>query len=237
MTDYKAYNSYEEAENIRKDWTGRQRQERKKAKVCLLIALTTALMLTGWLIRERGILVEAKAAKAQQKLAGQVLRFHVLANSDSDEDQALKMKVKEAVLGYMKEDMPKGSNAAETKEWAADHLKELEELSGEVVREEGFEYEVTAQIARDDFPEKTYGDITFPAGTYEALKIEIGSANGHNWWCCLYPNLCFTDAVHAVVPEEGKEELKQVLDESEYEMVTASSNFKIKWFFFGGEEE
>ena len=82
------------------------------------------------------------------------------------------------------------------------------------------------------FPDKTYGDITFPNGYYDALRIEIGEAKGHNWWCVLYPNLCFVDAVHAVVPDEGKEELKEVLDEEEYEMVTATSKFKIKWFFF-----
>ena len=83
-----------------------------------------------------------------------------------------------------------------------------------------------------DFPDKTYGDVTFPAGRYEALRIEIGRAEGHNWWCVLYPNLCFLDSVHAVVPEEGKEELRQVLTDEEYEMVTATTYFKVKWFFF-----
>lgn len=88
----------------------------------------------------------------------------------------------------------------------------------------------------DYFPAKTYGDVTFPAGEYEALRIKIGQAKGQNWWCCLYPNLCFVDAVHAVVPEEGKDTLRQVLDKEEYEMVTAS-DYKIKWFFFGGGSE
>ena len=75
-------------------------------------------------------------------------------------------------------------------------------------------------------------NITFPSGKYEALRIEIGEAKGQNWWCVLYPNLCFIDAVHAVVPEEGKRELKEVLEEDTYEMVTATSRFKIGWFFF-----
>ena len=138
----------------------------------------------------------------------------------------------------MKKDMPGKSSAKETKEWASLHLGEIEEISQSVIVKEKFDYNVTAELTTDDFPQKTYGDVTFPAGKYEALRINIGEAKGHNWWCCLYPNLCFTDAVNAVVPEEGKEELKHVLNDSEYEMVTATSNFKIKWFFFGdgGEE-
>ena len=87
-------------------------------------------------------------------------------------------------------------------------------------------------MASCDFPEKSYGDITFPAGEYEALRIEIGESKGQNWWCVLYPNLCFIDAVNAVVPQEGKEELKQVLEEDTYKMVTATTPFRIKWFFF-----
>jgi len=101
-----------------------------------------------------------------------------------------------------------------------------------VIQEEGYDYPVIAEVTTCDFPDKTYGDITFPSGRYEALRIEIGEANGQNWWCVLYPNLCFIDAVHAVVPEEGKKDLKKVLQEDTYEMVTATSRFKIGWFFF-----
>ena len=80
-----------------------------------------------------------------------------------------------------------------------------------------------AKLTKSYFPQKTYGDVTFPAGEYEALHIEIGRAKGHNWWCVLYPNLCFVDATNAVVPKKSKEKLKSVLDEEEYEMVTATS--------------
>ncbi len=218
-------------------WYDYIKNEKKRARISLGIALTIALLLTSWLAVQRGILVEAKAQKAQEKLAGEVLRFHVLANSDSDRDQEVKMQVKEAVLDYMKQELPKGSDIDATREWAKEHLNEIEDISGKTLREAGSDDPVTAEITRDDFPEKTYGDITFPAGEYEALRIKIGEAKGHNWWCCLYPNLCFTDAVHAVVPDEGKEELKTVLDEEEYEMVTSTTNFKIKWYFFGDRSE
>jgi len=156
----------------------------------------------------------------------------VLANSDSEEDQSLKMQVKEAVISYMKEEIPCSDSVETTKEWAKNHLDAIVNLAKAVFTEEGYEYEVTAQVTTCDFPEKTYGDITFPPGEYEALRIEIGDAKGQNWWCVLYPNLCFIDAVHAVVPEKGKKDLKKVLEEDTYEMVTATTRFKIGWFFF-----
>ncbi len=197
----------------------------KKQIICTALALLISIGATG-------ILTQAKVTEVQKKMADEVFRFHVLANSDSKKDQELKMKVKEAVIGYMKEQLPESESVEMTRVWAKTHLREIEDLAEETLRKEGCKDEVRAEVTNCYFPEKTYGDITFPKGRYNALRIEIGEAKGHNWWCVLYPNLCFIDAVHAVVPDEGKEELKEVLDEEEYEMVTATSKFKIKWFFF-----
>ena len=123
-------------------------------------------------------------------------------------------------------------SAEETKNWAESHLAQLEMVAAEVVKANGFSYEVRAEVTECYFPEKSYGDVTFPAGKYEALRIEIGEAKGQNWWCVLYPNLCFRDAIHAVVPDEGKEELKQVLEDDAYELITTKTRFRLKWFFF-----
>jgi len=194
-------------------------------KICVLAGILISLVVTS-------IVVNAKQSRMQQDLAEEVFRFHVLANSDSDEDQALKMQVKEAVIAYMKEEIPDSDSVETTKEWARNHLDAIVNLAKAVIQEEGYDYPVIAEVTTCDFPDKTYGDITFPSGRYEALRIEIGEANGQNWWCVLYPNLCFIDAVHAVVPEEGKKDLKKVLQEDTYEMVTATSRFKIGWFFF-----
>lgn len=194
-------------------------------KICVLAGILISIVVTG-------IVVNARQSRMQQNLAEEVFRFHVLANSDSDEDQALKMQVKEAVLSYMKEEIPESDSVETTKEWARGHLNAIVNLAEAVIREEGYAYEVMAEVTTCDFPDKTYGDITFPSGKYEALRIEIGEAEGQNWWCVLYPNLCFMDAVHAVVPEKGKKDLKKVLDDDTYEMVTATSRFKIGWFFF-----
>ena len=132
----------------------------------------------------------------------------------------------------MKKEIPISKSVQETKEWAQVHLSEIEEVSQRVLEQEGYDYPVRASVMKCQFPEKSYGDITFPEGEYDALRIEIGEAKGQNWWCVLYPNLCFIDAVHAVVPEEGKRDLKRVLDEDTYDMVTATKRFRIGWFFF-----
>jgi len=197
----------------------------KKQIICAVLALLIAVCTSG-------IFAEAKVIRVQKKMAGEVFRFHVLANSDSERDQALKMKVKEAVIAYMKKQLPESESVRMTRTWAASHLEEIEMVAEAVLQTEGCSHTVMAEVTNCYFPDKTYGDITFPKGNYDALRIKIGDAKGQNWWCVLYPNLCFMDAVHAVVPEEGKKDLKKVLDEEEYEMVTATSKFKIRWFFF-----
>lgn len=194
-------------------------------KTCAMVGVLIGILITG-------LIVNAKRSEMQGELAKQVFRFHVLANSDSGEDQALKMKVKEAIIAYMKQELPQSDSVETTKKWARENLVQIQQVAAEIIAEEGYEYSVKAEVTICDFPDKTYGDITFPAGEYEALRIEIGQAKGQNWWCVLYPNLCFIDAVHAVVPEKGKNELKKVLEEDTYEMVTTTTRFKIGWFFF-----
>lgn len=210
--------------------------KRKKEAICLGIALLCGALLTGLLLVQRGMLVEARARRAGQELSREVLRFHVLADSDSRQDQQRKMEVKEAVLAYMGEAMPQDADLEETCSWVREHLEALEQTAGETLREAGCSDPVRAELVRDYFPEKTYGDVTFPEGEYTALRICIGEGQGHNWWCCLYPSLCFTDAVTARVPEEEKEQMGRVLGEDEYEMITAYSDFKLRWFFFGGRD-
>lgn len=194
-------------------------------KICAVVGILMSLFITGFI-------VNAKRNDMQEELAREVFRFHVLANSDSEKDQALKMKVKEEVITYMRQELPESDSVNTTKKWARDNLDEIVALAQQRVEEEGYDYPVTAEVTTCDFPDKTYGDITFPAGEYEALRIEIGQAKGQNWWCVLYPNLCFIDAVNAVVPDAGKKDLKEVLEEDTYEMVTTRTRFKIGWFFF-----
>ncbi len=194
-------------------------------KICAVVGILMSIIITG-------LVASAKKKEMQEELANEVFRFHVLANSDSAEDQALKMEVKEAVISYMEQELPKSDSVEATKAWAYENLEQIEEVACETIEEAGYEYSVVAKVTTCHFPDKTYGDITFPAGTYDALRVEIGEASGQNWWCVLYPNLCFIDAVHAVVPDDGKKDLQKILKEDTYEMITTRTRFKIGWFFF-----
>lgn len=202
--------------------------ERYRNRIILILSLIIAAMVTGLVTWRMNVNVQTRT---QEHLAQAVLRFHVLANSDSEEDQALKMTVKEEVLSYLEQAMPEGMDVTETKDWMRRHTDELEGISRETAEAQGYDYPVSAAVTTCWFPEKSYGDVTFPAGNYEALRIELGAAEGHNWWCVLYPNLCFMDAANAVVPEEGKQQLRRVLSEEEYSRITAASDFQIKWYF------
>lgn len=201
--------------------------EKYMKQTIFILSLVIAALITGM----TACRINGRArAEMQEHLAQEVLRFHILANSDSEQDQGLKLAVKEKVLAYLDQTMPEDLDVTETKEWMRRHTDELEQVSRETVKAQGFDYPVSAAVTTCWFPDKTYGDVTFPAGNYEALRVEIGAAKGRNWWCVLYPNLCFLDAVNAVVPEEGKQALREVLTEEEYSQVTAGSDFKIKWY-------
>lgn len=209
--------------------------------ICVILSICTAAILTGVLVERRMEKVEARMSGTQESLAKEVFRFHVLANSDSEEDQAVKIKVRDAVIDFMRESMDaelQGEpDAARTREWAKRHLEEIRQVAEQTVRDEGYGYSCEAEVRVCYFPDKMYGDIFFPQGEYEALRIRLGAARGHNWWCVLYPNLCFTSSTCAVVTDEGREELKEALTAEEYEMVTAAADFRIKWFFFGDDED
>lgn len=201
-----------------------------KKQVVILFGVLTAV----GVMAAAALTVRGKAAGIQQGIAGEILRFHVIANSDSKEDQALKLKVRDAVVEYMKDLLEGAEDLEETKGRVAERLADVEELARRMVEKEQAGYPVHAELTECYFPRKSYGDCTFPAGRYEALRICIGKAEGKNWWCVLFPNLCFVDSIHAVVPEEQKEELKNVLTEEEYESLFdwKHSEFKITSYLF-----
>ena len=176
--------------------------------------------------------VQRKERAVQEHLAEEVLRFHVLANSDSRTDQAVKMEVRDAVLSYLKEVLPEELDVKETTRGMRGHTEEIRQVAGQKMADLQMQQTVSVAVTTCYFPDRTYGDVTFPAGNYKTLRIELGDAAGHNWWCVLYPNLCFLDTTNAVLPEKGKQQLKKVLTEEEYSEVTAGSKFQIRWFFW-----
>jgi len=166
----------------------------------------------------------------QNGLSNNIFRLHILANSDSDEDQALKLKVRDAILEYMKTLTAKNQNKEEVIELSKQHTAVFQSIAEKVIQENGYDYNVTIEIGNFYFPTKYYGNISLPAGNYDALKIQIGDANGQNWWCSLFPPLCFVSVSSGVVDEAGEEYLKENLSEEEFAIVSnSSSDIKFKF--------
>lgn len=164
-------------------------------------------------------------------IADSVFRLHVIANSDSKEDQELKIQVRDELLSYMNTLAKDCSSKEEVVELAKEHQEEFKQIAEQTISKNGFSYPVTIEIGDSDFPTKTYGDIALPAGTYEALRVQIGDAKGQNWWCVMFPPLCFVDVSSGVVPDESKEEIKESLNEEEYSLISQTDDNKINFKF------
>lgn len=167
----------------------------------------------------------------QPRIARKILRFHILANSDSREDQNVKKKVRDEVGQMLEPKLAEAKSLSDTERIVEENMDAIVEMAEQTLAENGFSYGAAARLAKVDFPVKTYGDYTFPAGKYEALQVTLGKGEGHNWWCVLYPNMCFQGSVYEVVGDEADEKLRQVLSQEEYEDVFDSGNLKIRWKF------
>lgn len=164
-------------------------------------------------------------------ISNSVFRLHVLANSNSDEDQALKYKVRDSLLNYMNNICKECTSKEEAISLVTLHKEEFKQVALETIKKEGYSYDVNIEIGNFEFPTKQYGDISLPAGLYDALKVEIGEAKGRNWWCVMFPSLCFVDISSGIVPDESKEELQNVLSDEEYSIISDNNNFGIKFKF------
>lgn len=196
--------------------------DKKKMVWYILVSLNVMLMLL------LGIQYE-KQCRMQQSIAEKVLRFHVLANSDSESDQKLKLKVRDAVGAQMAEVLSDAESLAECEELVTENMDAIEQTAERVIAQEGYTYTVDAFLQEVSFPVKTYGEYTFPAGEYEALELVIGEGEGHNWWCVMYPNMCFSGSVYEVVDENAKRELQEVLSEEEYETILSSGDYEVEF--------
>lgn len=164
-------------------------------------------------------------AVIQEGISDKIIRFHVVASSDREEDQALKLTIKNHVLEYMKEALSQSKSLEDTKRIVREEETNIIKLVNEVIREnipssskESFPT-VTTSIEEVYFPIKSYGDLTLPAGNYTAFCIILGEGKGTNWWCVLYPPLCFIDATHGIVPDSSREDFKNILTQEEYEAI------------------
>lgn len=165
----------------------------------------------------------------QPMIARKILRFHVLANSDTISDQMIKLEVRDAVGEYLGPFLENAQSLDETKEIVLSQMPSIIEVAEETLADFRCDYTVSAKITKTEFPQKVYGEFSFPKGNYEALQIVIGEGKGQNWWCVLYPNMCFKGSVYEVIEEDAKEELKEVLSPWEYADVFQSGKLKLRF--------
>ena len=164
-------------------------------------------------------------------LKNSVFRLHVIANSDSEEDQNLKYKVRDNLLNYMNEQCSNCFSKYEAISIAQNHINDFEQIAKDTIKSEGYSYDVDVQIGEFQFPTKKYGNINFPAGIYDALKVKIGNAEGHNWWCVMFPPLCFVDISNGVIPDDSKRILEDELTNEEFALISNDSNSDINFKF------
>ena len=188
--------------------------------------LTALLFLSLLLVTESPRYLQDKSTSTlQQQIATQVLRFHIRANSDTFADQQKKLRIKQSLLEWLTPILSENTSKSETIQCIRKNLPDIRKEATRMAAPES----VTVTLQKEWFPEKTYGTCTFPEGIYDALRVDIGQAKGHNWWCVLYPSLCFADALEPSMTEEGEEKLQQVLDEDAYDLLLHPQKLKIRF--------
>lgn len=161
-----------------------------------------------------------------EEIVDKIIRFHVLANSDTDEDQKLKLKVRDEVINYISPKLKDSKSLEESRKIVLENKETMEKISEKVIKQNGYDYEVTSMLSRENFPDKVYGDLIFPQGEYEAYRILIGKAKGQNWWCVMFPPLCFVDETKNIVDStEIKEDIENGIKKDENKI-----KFKFKLF-------
>ena len=167
--------------------------------------------------------------KIQQNLKNNLIRFHVRANSDSSFDQACKLKVRDAVISKVSQMMDK----ADTKEEAFDILKKqkdsIKNTAQEILKKEGVKQKVNVHFVQEKFPEKNYGQYTFPEGIYDAVRIDLGAAKGHNWWCVMFPDLCVTKDDKVRINNTARKKMEKLLGKKTIRKITKDKY--LGWLF------
>ena len=175
----------------------------KLLKTCIFCLLAAFLVWFGTVLADR------------QALNDNVIRFHVVANSDSEEDQAVKLQIRDTVMDYLEPIIGELPTAEEAKAWLQAHLEEIKEIADAVLKQNGFSKTASVSLRQEAFDTRVYDTFTMPAGTYDALRITVGEGQGQNWWCVVFPQLCMGEGF--VETSAMSDELSQTLT-GEYEI-------------------
>lgn len=184
----------------------------KKILVLIIILIS---MVAGFVFYGQGL-----NKSNSEVIKDKMIRFHVIANSDSIEDQDIKLKVRDRVLEYIYPKLEESLEIDRSREILKENDKDIKDIALKVLEENNYNYNVESTLSNEVFPVKSYGDITLPQGEYEAYRIIIGEGKGQNWWCVMFPPLCFVDITKGEVSNKDTEEvMKKALSEKEYDMV------------------
>ena len=173
-------------------------------RISLLLSFVLVVAMLSWELERVNV------ALATTAIPHESIRLRILANSDSLEDQAVKRKVRDAVVDQMNQWAKRPLSIEQARSLIRENLPELEKITADILSANGFAYGYKVELANVPFPTKLYGDKLYPAGNYEALRITLGEAKGANWWCVLYPPLCFVDAVRGVAVSQESTKKHQI---------------------------
>ena len=160
----------------------------------------------------------------EEKIYESVVRLHVLANSDSEEDQALKLQVRDAILAYTSPKVIDSASRDEAISILQSELEAIKEVARQVVIDEGYDYSVDVTLTLEDYPTRNYESMSFPSGEYVSLRVLIGEAEGQNWWCVLFPPLCLSAASDKADNEDAF--IAVGLNSDQYKIITETQNTK-----------
>ena len=169
--------------------------------------------------------------KISNNISNSVFRIHVIANSNSLADQNLKYIVRDNLIEYMNTISKNAKTKSAAINIAQKNIDTFNKIANQTIQNNNYSYSAKVNIGTFNFPTKNYGDISLPAGTYDALRIEIGEAKGENWWCVMFPPLCFIDATTGIIPEDSKHVMEKSLTDEEYILISKNSNTQTKFKF------
>lgn len=192
------------------------------------ILIVISILFSGCTSSEVGKLkVDSEITYDYDSVQDEIIRFHVIANSDNDEDQELKLKVRDEVIKFLTPLLDKSSSIKESREILKENDKKVIEIAKKVIKENGYNYSVKSELSRENFPEKIYGNIILPQGEYEAYRILIGKSSGQNWWCVMFPPLCFVDVTKGEVAYNETERQMDKIVENKNKSMEKNNDEKI----------
>ncbi len=185
----------------------------------LLFALVVGIVITT--------AVGVYAQTTQNKIADSLVRLHIIANSDSAQDQAVKLNVRDAVIAAMREKFAGIESPAQAEKIISENIPYIEDIANSVLRKQGYGYHAVASVGNYSFPVKQYQNITLPAGNYDALRLVLGEGGGKNWWCVMFPPLCFVDGAKGEASQNSLAILKENITADAYDIITASDESRM----------